>query len=322
MIKKRIINGFVLGLFLLIFVLFPIFIKSYYIQHIMIMTGLSIILASVTRLMLLNNIWFFAQAAFYAIGAYSSYMYRAYLGISFWFSLLLAGLTTTTIALVFGYLTSRVKAIYFSLLTLALVEIIRLTIINVPFLGGHSAHSVPIPEPILGIDFTQKYHFYYFILILTIIVIITIWRIEKSPIGFIMRTISVNEELAESIGINTTNYKVAIMSICCFFIGLAGGFYSVYISYIGPTAFTRDLSILSYIYLMVGGAGSILGPVIGGAIMTIVPEFLQGKASYQNIMYACVILFVLSILPNGIISIPMMIRRKKKSLTVEENTNV
>jgi branched-chain amino acid transport system permease protein len=283
---------------------------SAYAHHLMIMMGLAIILAASNRLIFVSGAWFMGHAAFYAIGAYGLVLLRSKAGLNFWMALPMIGLVAGLVAIGLGYATSRVKGIPFCLITVAFVEVVRLTIIKTPYLGGHRALRCPPPEGILGIDFSSKIHYYYLILILVVLTLLLLYLIEKSPVGASLKTIAENEALAESVGINTVRYKVLTMSLCAFFGGLAGGFYAPYVAVTGPTSFTLLTSIIILVNVVVGGIGNIWGPVAGAIFLTLLPEFLPGKAGYQNILYAAIVLASLFFLPEGLVSLPDMVNRK------------
>lgn len=281
--------------------------RSEYAQHLMIMSGLGVILAASNRLIIVSGAWFMGMAAFYAIGAYGVVMLRVYVGLNYWIALPLIGLAAAGVALALGYGTARVKGIPFCLLTVAFVEVVRLSIVKNPFLG-HTALKCAPPETILGIDFSSKVHYYYFILLLVLVTLVVLGLIDRSPVGAALKTIDQNEELAESVGINTVRYRVVTMAASCFFGALAGAFLAPYVAVTGPTSFTLTTSVLILFYVVVGGVGSLWGPVVGAVFLNLLPEILPPQAYVQNILYAAIVLASLFFLPNGLISLPVRLR--------------
>ena len=290
------------------FLALPWILRSAYSQHLMIMVGLMIILAVSNRLILVSGAWFMGHAAFYAIGAYGVVLLRTKAGLDYWAALPLAGLMASAVALGLGYATSRVRGIPFAIISVAFVEVIRLTIIKIKWLGGHKALTSPPPEPLWGLDFSLKIEYYYFVLFLVLMTLLILWLVEHSPVGAALKTMAENEDLAESVGINTTRYKVFTLTLCAFFGGIAGGFYAPYVAVTGPTSFTLNTSIIILFNVVVGGTGSIWGPVVGAVFLTLLPEFLPGRAGFQNILYAATVLATLFFLPQGIVSLPDRIR--------------
>jgi branched-chain amino acid transport system permease protein len=288
-------------------VVLPWLFRSEYAHHLMIMSGLGIVLAAANRLIIVSGAWFMGMAAFYAVGAYGVVMLRVYAGLSYWTAFPLVGLAAAGVALVLGYGTARVKGIPFCLLTVAFVEVVRLSIVKNPFLG-HTALKCPPPEAVLGFDFSSKIHYYYFILLLVALTLIVLGLIDHSPVGAALKTMAQNEDLAESVGINTVRYRVVTMAVCCFFGGLAGAFLAPYVAITGPTSFTLTTSVIIIFYVVVGGAGSLWGPVAGAVFLNLLPEILPPHAYIQNILYAGIVLASLFFLPNGLVSLPDRIK--------------
>ncbi len=288
----------------------PWMFNTAYAHHLLIMTGLAVVLGISNRLILVSGAWFMGQAAFYAIGAYGLVLLRAKVGLDYWVAFPLVGLIASVVALGLGYATARVKGIPFAIISVAFVEVVRLTIIKTPFLGGPMALKCPPPEPLLGLQISDKMHYYYFILILTALTFLFLGLIEKSPVGAALKTMAENESLAESVGVNTARYKVIIMAVCAFFGGVAGAFYVPYVAVTGPTSFTLTTSVIILFYVVVGGVGSIWGPVVGAIFLTFLPELLPSKAAHQNILYAAIVLASLFFLPEGLVSLPGVLRRR------------
>lgn len=293
----------------------PIVIRNPYVVHILIMVGISIILCASLRLVLVTGIWNLGQIAFYAIGAYTLTLLMVYYDVSFWLSLPLAGIAAAVVSLGFGYLTIRIKGLYFVMLTLAFVEMIRLTIIAVPFLGAQRVMNIPPPNPIiipylLRVEFISKTPYYYLVLALVVITLAVLYLIDRSRMGDILKSIAASEPLCQSVGINTTRYKVLAFVICSFFAGIAGGFYAPYIGLIAPGSFTSWASIMVFLALVVGGVGSFWGPVIGASLMTALPEVLRGAVMYEPLISAAILILILFFLPGGLVSLPRVIRTR------------
>lgn len=286
----------------------PWILSGAYALHLMIMIGLAIMLAVSNRLIMVSGAWFMGQAAFYAVGAYGVVLLRTKAGLDYWTALPLAGLIASAVALALGYATSRVKGIPFAIISVAFVEVIRLTIIKIKWLGGHKALTSPPPEAVLGLNFSDKVEYYYFILLLVALTMTVLWLVERSPVGAALKTMAENEPLAESLGINTVRYKVWTMALCAFFAGLAGGFYAPYVAVTGPTSFTLNTSIFILFNVVVGGMGSIWGPVAGAVFLSLLPELLPGRAGMQNIIFAAIVLATLFFMPQGLVSLPDRLR--------------
>lgn len=283
----------------------PLVTSSPYILNVMILTGLHIILAASNRLILRMGVWFLGTAAFYAIGVYSLLLARQFLGLDYWTALPLAGLAAGLVALGLGYATARVQGVPFCIITVALVEVVRLTIVRLG--GGRPVKCAP-PEALLGLDFSSKVHYFYLILLILALALGLLYLVERSRFGRNARAMAESESLCRSLGINTVRHRVWIMALCCALAGLAGGFFAPYVRVVGYSTFTLNASIVILIYVVVGGTRSLWGPVIGATFLTILPEFLPGRAAVQNILYSAIVLASLFFLPGGLISLGTVLR--------------
>jgi branched-chain amino acid transport system permease protein len=278
--------------------------------HILIIAGIAVILATGLHLSQIVGLFNLGQAAFFAIGAYSLFLLRLNLGLSFWVTLPLAGMIAGIIALGLGFPFVKVKGVYFVMLSLALVEVVRLTIIAVPFLGGYRTIIVPPIEPILGVDLNSKIAQYYLMLGLVAITLVVLYRIQKSRIGATLKCIADNEPLAQSLGMRSSAYKVLAFSIASFFAGIAGGFYATYMMVIGPNDFTVWTSIRIFMWVVVGGMGFFWGPLIGAVFLTFLSSAFLGMAEYETIIVAIIIILVIFFLPGGIVTIPRLVQKR------------
>ncbi len=311
----RLFQSLVLALILLTF---PIIVNyDHFLLHLVIMTGIYIMLTASLRLVFTAGIWHVGQSAFYAIGAYTLTLLMRETGLSFWFCLPLAGIFAAIVALIIGPITLRVKGIYFAILSIALVEVVRLTFIktvgaNERILSARIPDSINIPH-LLTIDFTSKTAYYYLILAAVVLTLFILYRLESSRFGGILKSIARSDLLSESIGINVIRYKVLALSICSFFAGITGALFAPYNGIISPENFTVWTSMLLLILLIVGGIESFWGPVIGPIFLTILPEYLPTDPIVDRIIYGCLIILTLSFLPKGLVTLPRVVRRKLRS---------
>jgi branched-chain amino acid transport system permease protein len=282
----------------------------------LIMAGVAIILASSVRLISSAGLLSLAHGGMMAIGAYTSALLVMKLGISSWAALFLAGIAAGLFALLIGYPFVRLKGLYFALTTVFLNEVINLIIAQWKNLTGGSMGIIAIPHPnpivipgLLNIDFSSKVDFYYFILVLTLVVLVILYALEHSRIGLTWFSIGQAPTVAESIGINVARYQVINFAIGCFFAGIAGAFYSHYITALTPTSFNMFWSIYIVIYMTVGGMGSFLGPIIGAFLLTILPESASVLKEYQPYVFAGVLILATFFLPDGLISLPARLKK-------------
>jgi len=314
---------FFLGLVIILLVL-PLIIRDPFYVDIMIMGAFNCIIALTWRSIMQLGQFSFGHAAFVGIGGYASALMVMKLGLSFWVSLPVSGVITAILALMIGLPTLRLKGMFFSITTWSFNEITRAiyVIFKKPFGGSTGIYGIPAPDPInfLGlfeIRFATKTEFCYLIFILFLTTYIVLRRIEQSRIGMNFDAIRVDDDLAESVGINLMEYKCLGFAVACFFAGVAGSFYAHYISFISPNSFEMALSVNAIVYAMVGGIGSVLGPIVGASILTVIPIFLHSAGFFKMIFYALFLLLILLFLPEGLISIPVRVQKIRQQFRIK-----
>ncbi|MEH7382784.1 branched-chain amino acid ABC transporter permease [Bacillus sp. JJ1533] len=246
-----------------------------------------------------------AQASFFGIGAYSSALLTTKVGLTFWMSLPLSIIIAAIVGYVVGIIALRTKGHYFSIITMALCMVIWILMVNWDSLtGGESGISnVVSPEPILGIGFSTRTNYYYLILILTLISIFVIYRLIHSKIGRALQTIRENEQLAQAIGISLFKYKLLAFIISASFGGLSGVLYAHYIGFVNPGPFTVDYSLNAILAVILGGSGTIIGPIIGSFLMIFIPEYLRMAEEFRFVIYGLMLIVITIFLPKGIIHV-------------------
>jgi len=307
-----------LSLIILVFAL-PIFITNEYHLHILIITFLNILVASSFRLIMTTGLVSFCHTAFMAIGGYTSALIVMRLGLSSWIGLIFGVIVAMVIAILFGWVVLRLKGTYFFLATFAFGEVVMLifTRWTNPFGGPAGLIFIPPPSSIsipglFMITFGSKVSFYYFALVLMLVAMLIIYQLDKGRMGSIWTSIQQSEELAQSIGINTMLYKMLAFTIGSCIAALAGAFQVHYFTNIHPGGFGFFLLVNYLIFVIVGGANKVIGPVIGALMFTLLGEWLtlyEALALYQTIIYGLVLIFFILFLPEGIVSLPDRLSR-------------
>jgi branched-chain amino acid transport system permease protein len=295
---------------------FPLISQDPYVLNILINCGIWTISVWGVRLIMSTGQLTIGHAAYMAIGAYSSTLLVMKTGLSFWIALPMAGLISSTVALLIGYPTLRIKGVYFAIITFAFAEIIRLLIVNWPsFLGGSGGiPGVPGPSSLGFVRFTSRIAFYYLILFLALITHFVMMRLEKSRISKVFSSIHASDSLAESIGINIMKYKMIAFCMGCFLAGISGSFYAHYFNFTSPEFFTVWQSIYCLLFVIVGGVGSVFGAPLGTFFMILVPEFLRGAKEYEPVVYSVILILVMFLLPGGLITLPDRFRGLKREI--------
>ncbi len=299
-----------LGLLALVFLAtLPLWVRNPFFLHVLIIILFHASLASAW-----NILGGFAgqlslgHASFYGIGAYTSTLLFLNWGVSPWIGMLLGGLFSAIVSLIIGYPCFRLKGPFFSLATIAIGEVMRILAIYWRGLTqGSLGLLIPFKPEFHNFLFKSKEPYYYFILILMLTVMWVSYKIYRSRLGYHLISLREDEDAAQALGVNTAGCKLIAISISAFFTAIAGVFYAQYIQYIDPySEFSLDLSVLIALFAIIGGIGTIYGPIIGAFLLTPIHEFLRAwlGGSLQGLhflIYAVVLIVVVILAPAGLI---------------------
>jgi len=285
----------------------PVFIKSEYYLHILILCAINIILASSLRAIATVGQVSLGHAGFMGIGAYTSAILSMKYGLSTYEALFAGGLAAMVLAALIAYPVMRVRTVYFSMLTMFLGQVVTLVITEWRGMTGGTSGLLNIPHlgtiPVLGrfsIGFSNRLPNLYFVLILMIVILLFLYGIDRSYIGKTFKAIAQDDSLAASAGINVARYRALVFCIGCFFAGLAGSFYAHYMGVITPDSFDLFVSIYLLIYTVVGGSKKFAGAVVGPLVLTLIPEVSRVLKEYQPFVFVAVLYGVVFFLPGGL----------------------
>jgi branched-chain amino acid transport system permease protein len=279
-----------------------------YFYQILVFFGINSILA-----MSLNLINGFAgqfsigHAGFMAVGGYFSSALSVYQGekflsilnflpeniakiIVFFIFLLLGGLVAGILGLVVGIPTLRLKGDYLAIATLGFGEIVRVVILNLDIVGG--------PRGFPGIPQRTDLSWVLFWFLICLLVI---KNIINSSHGRALISVREDEIAAETMGINTTFYKVFAFVTGSFFAGIAGGLFAHYLMMLHPSSFTFFRSVEILLMIVLGGMGSITGSILGAFVLTILPEALRGFTYLRLVIYSIILILIMLLRPQGLI---------------------
>lgn len=313
--RKRLLPRVVYPAILIMLVSIPLFTHEPYVFHILCLIGINIIFACSLNAILNIGELNLAQAAFMGIGAYASTLMVMRLGLSFWIAMPAAALISAAFSLMIGLLTLRFRGAYFLLFTFLFAELVRILLSNfwIGLFGGiPGLTNIPAPSleisGIFTVKFDSKVSFYYLILILTVGTVFILRRVDTSRIGMVFDAISQSDSLAESIGINTMRLKILGCAIGCFFAGIAGSIYAHFVGIITPSDFAIHSVLPPIAYVVVGGMGSVFGPVIGTVFLMVLSHFfLRQFGFYELLLYGMIIVVIIRFMPEGLISIPRLL---------------
>lgn len=248
------------------------------------------------------------HTVFYGIGAYSSTLLFIQLGISPWLGMFVGGILASLASAVIGIPCFRLHGPFFAMSTLALGEVFRILATYWRDLTqGTMGISIPIKFGWENFIFEEKAAYYYVILAFTVTALGISHLIHRSQFGSNLVALREDEEAAESLGINVPRNKLWAMMISAFLVAIGGTFSAQYILFIDPDAeFSVGLSLMIAIFPILGGSGTIWGPVIGAAVLVPLQEFLRawlGSSLHglHLLIFGALLIFVVTFLPRGIL---------------------
>lgn len=248
-----------------------------------------------------GGLWNFGQLAFYALGAYASALLTIYLPISPWLSLPLAGLVSAVIALLLSVPILRLRGIYVSLLTFGFAEVVRLLIIADQ--SGVTGGSYGI-SGFDGFGFTgpNAGRFEYWVVLgFALAATLAVLFIVRSPLGNGMIAMRDNPALAAARGISQKTYQMLIFAISGFMAGVAGGLYAFVFKVASPTMMGLVPMTLVVTMLVVGGLGTVMGPIVGTLLISFVQLQLQDTPEIRLAALGIVLLAVILLMPRGLV---------------------
>lgn len=251
-----------------------------------------------------------AHATFFGIGGYTSALLVMRLGIDYWLALLLGGVAAAIMGFVVGYPSLRLRGVYFALVTLAFSHLMTMVFTNWVDVTGGEFGLYGIPEPtIMGrvLSSADRLTWVYIAVGFLLLTIFVVDRVTNSRIGNALIAIREDEDLAKSTGINTMHYKLLAVTLSSFFAGIAGGLYGAYMGVITPGDFDTMRSLLLLGMCVLGGMGTMLGPIFGCMITQLVPEVLRPIAAYYYLVFGVVICVVILRAPSGIMGVIRLI---------------
>ncbi len=242
------------------------------------------------------------HAGFFGIGAYTVGVLTVNHGVPFWPSLLFGVILASVLGFLIGIFALRTREEYFAIFTLGVGFVIFLVIERWESLTGGPTGliGVPYPEPIGPIEFDGPGALYYLVLAFLVLTIYISAAIARSLLGRTFMAIRTSEELAASMGINVGRNKQLAFTISTGLAGLAGGLYSTYIGFLGPAVVNVQSTFEMLMFLLVGGMGSLSGPLVGSLIVTTLFESFQAFEAYRLVILGPVVILIVIFFPRGI----------------------
>jgi branched-chain amino acid transport system permease protein len=304
---------------LLVAVALPYVVTNDYLFHLIIMAVIWSILATSLNLVLgYTGLLSLAHGAFFGLGAYTSALLVTKCDWNFWVTIPPSMLVAAAGGILIGVLTLRLEGHYFAVSTMSFGIVVSLILEKWDDLteGPRGISSIPAPTPIplfgLGhLTFESDTAKYYLALAILAICLLFVWRMIHSPIGRALEAIRQNELLASCLGVDLIYYKLLAFSFSAAMAGLAGVIYSTYITYLNPVDAGLWNGFYAVMYIVIGGMGTFLGPLVGTLFLVTVPEILRVFQDYRLLLLGALLILTITFLPDGIVGGLKRLRQRR-----------
>lgn len=269
----------------------------------LITTGLSLLMGYAGQISI-------GHAAFFAIGAYTSGLLTTKVELPPLLAFFLAILAAGLVAFLIGIPTLKLKGHYLAMATLGFGEIVYIFLeASVELTGGPSGLG-EIPRIGIG-SYLIKSEIAYYVLVWIFVIVGLIFSLNiiNSRVGRALRAIHGSELAANTMGIETSKYKIQVFVLSAVFASVAGSFYAHFVTFISPATFDLNFSILLVTMVVIGGMSSVWGALLGTVLLGLLPEVLRGFRDYDILIYGFILMLILIFMPEGLIGIFDRLRR-------------
>ena len=247
------------------------------------------------------------HAVFYGIGGYTATLLTQNFGISPWFGMLAGAAISGAVAILISYPTLRLRGPFFALATIAILEVVRLLVIHEEsWTGGSSGISLPLNIGWTWIVFREKVNYVIIAFALFLLVTWVSWYIRKSRIGHYLIAIREREDAALAVGIHTVRMKIIAAVVSAMLTSIIGTFHITYLTFVDPSsAFSLELSIQVAMFALIGGLGTVAGPIAGTFLVLPIAELARGWLSsvgngMHGLIYGLILVAVVLTIPRGL----------------------
>ena len=265
--------------------------------------GTNVLLALSIYLTLSCGLLTVANAAFMAIGAYSSALVTLHTETAFFSALVLGSLLPALVALVIGRPTLKLSGVYLAMATLAFGEVVRIAILNAEDLTGGA----------LGLNGIPQLTSWFSVAVVVSVAVYVLLRSARSRLGRTMAAIRQDEVATEVIGINVRAYKLFAFVMGAALAGLAGGLNAHFTFFISPNEYGFDRGVEILAMGVLGGTGSPWGAVLGGILITLLPELLRGLGDYRPLVNGVILILIMLYSPQGLWGLIQLVRQSPKA---------
>jgi branched-chain amino acid transport system permease protein len=263
---------------------------SGYVEGVLVLLAINIVFAYSAFLPLAAGQLNLGIAGFAAIGGYSSAFLSNHGLMPALVAIPIGGLAAGAIALAVAVPVLRTRGIYLALATFALGEIVRATILNLEVVGGAAGYPVTsfIRFPLVAL------------FAFTVVAFVSL--LFATRFGIAIRAVHDDERVADLMGVDVRGVQIAAFTIGSAIAGIGGGLYGHHFSYVEAQYFSISLSIMIVLYVLFGGTQSVLGPLVGAAVFTVLPELLRSSTHWRYVLFAGILIVVMALRPQGLIT--------------------
>jgi branched-chain amino acid transport system permease protein len=263
---------------------------SGYVEGILVLLAINVVFAYGAFLPIAAGQLNLGVAGFAAIGGYVSAFLSNQVAVPALVAIPLGGLAAGAVALGVAIPVLRTRGIYLALATFALGEIVRATFLNLEVVGGAAGYPV------------TSFIRFPTVALFAIAVVVFVGLLFSTRFGIAITAVHDDERVADLMGLNVRAFQIAAFTIGSVIAGIGGGLYGHHFSYIEAQYFSVSLSIMIVLYVLFGGTQTVLGPLLGAAVFTLLPELLRSSAQWRYAFFAAVLIIVMALRPDGLIT--------------------
>lgn len=259
------------------------------------------------------------HAAFYGIGGYTAAILAINYALPAWLTLIAGAFVSGLFGLIVGYPSLRLRGPYFAIATLGFGAILQLIATNWVAvtkgpMGMPGVPPISLPNPFgAGLVFSTERPYYYLALIFVALTCWITYRLANSRTGRAFVAIHENVDLAESVGIDTFNFKMIAFLLGTVLAGLIGAFNAHYTNFISPKALEPYLTLNAVTMVIIGGEGTLAGPIVGAVLVTFLPEVLRVAEQYRMVFFGLILLISIIYAPSGIVGLVRNIAGRREA---------
>ena len=248
------------------------------------------------------------HAVFYGIGSYAAVLLMVKFQISPWFGMLVGAVISTIVSVLISYPCFRLRGPFFALATIAVLEVVRLVAIHQTGLtGGAGGLAPPLNIGLKWMMFREKWVYLVIAFGFLLLTLAVSWRIVHSRLGYYLVAVREREDAARAVGVNAVRAKLVAVMVSAFLTSLVGSFQAMYLTFIDPSSvFSLELSIQIAMFALIGGLGTVFGPLVGTVLVLPIAELARGWLSdfgngFHGLVYGIVLVAVVLTIPKGLV---------------------